>query len=103
MAADKFSVQSSFTVEVADGKQTMPSGIQNLMRNALLGEIITSWGGGSLEGIPIPAQNMAGAGVIGNVLDIDDYNELVEAVAPMLEKVSFSGPNPRGATTRSSS
>jgi hypothetical protein len=103
MAGDKFSVQGSFKVEVVDGKQMMPGGITNLMRNALLTETITSWGGPGLEGIPVPSQNIGGTAVLGTILDIDDYNALVEAVEPLMEKVSFGGPKTKTATTPSSS
>jgi hypothetical protein len=96
MADDKFAVQSSFTIPVdEEGRQQMPSGIQNIMRNALLERIIEAWGGGPLEGQPPPAQNIQGVAVIGQLLDIEDYNALAEAVDPMLEKVTFAGPNRR--------
>jgi hypothetical protein len=95
MADDKFAVQSSFTIPVdEEGRQQMPSGIQNIMRNALLERVIEAWGGGSLEGQPPPAQNIQGVAAIGQLLDIEDYNALCEAVDPMLEKVTF-GPNRR--------
>lgn len=106
MADDKFAVQSSFTIPVdEEGRQQMPSGIQNILRNALLERVIEAWGGGPLEGQPPPAQNIQGAAAIGQLLDLDDYNTLTEAVDPMLEKVTFAGPNRRtrnGTQPRSS-
>jgi hypothetical protein len=95
MADDKFAVQGSFTIPVDDdGRQQMPSGIQNLLRNALLERIITAWGGGALEGQPIPSQNIQGTAVIGQLLQLEDYNALAEETDPLLEKVTF-GPNRR--------
>jgi hypothetical protein len=101
MAGDKFAVQGSFNVKVIDGEQVMPGSITNLMRNALLTETITAWGGPGLEGIPVPSANLGGADIIGTHLDIDDYNCLVDAVEPMLEKVTFTGPKKKAATGNS--
>lgn len=102
MADDKFAVQGSFEVRVVDGQQVMPSGVTNLMRNALLADIITEWGGPGLEGIPVPSQNIAGAGILGKVLPIKDYNVLSDEVEPLLQEVSFSPNRQRAATTPSS-
>lgn len=90
-AGDKFAVQNAlvFTIE-PDGSNKAPAGVENTMRNALLGQIITAW---SYEGIPVPSMNASGTDIIGSVMDIDDYNALAEAIAPLLAKVSFS-PNP---------
>ena len=65
-AGDQFAIQSGFTVEWQDGKQLMPSGVSNTMMKNLLGDIITTWGGPGLEGIPVPSQNMAGPGDPGH-------------------------------------
>ena len=94
-AADKFAVQDAVILEYeGEGeKRTLRAGMSNTMRNALLVRIITAW---SLEGIPVPSQNIAGAETLGEYLDIDDYNALAEAVAPLLDKVAFtSTPNQR--------
>ena len=94
-ADDKLGTQGSFTIPVDDeGRQQMPSGVQNILRNALLERIITNWGGPGLDGVQIPANNINGAAVLGS-LDLDDYNALCEAVDPLLQKVTFSGPNQR--------
>jgi hypothetical protein len=103
MAADKFAAQSAVTLtyealgERQDGQgqvQRIPGGVENEMRNALLGQVIDAW---SFEGVPVPSQNIAGpAATIGATLDLDDYNVLQEAVQPLLEKVRFgAGPNTR--------
>lgn len=97
-AADKFAVQNSVHLSFGqDGVQEVPGGIQNTMRNALLSQIIESW---SYEGVPVPAQNIAGMDILGDILDLDDYNALTEEIEPLLEKVSFSAaasatPNPK--------
>jgi hypothetical protein len=91
MAGDKFAVQNAvvFTIDPT-GAQTAPAGVENLMRNALLGQIITAW---SYEGIPVPSMNAGGTDVIGTSMAIDDYNHLADEVAPLLVKVGFN-PNP---------
>lgn len=91
MAADRFAVQDSIILTVSGEKQEIGAGVQNRMRNSLLGQIIQAW---SFPGVPIPCENVAGIDVIGNVMDIDDYNYLAEAVQPLLDKVAFS-PNTR--------
>jgi hypothetical protein len=103
MGCDQEATQGSFEIRVVDGQQIMPSNVQGLMRRALLAEIITSWGGPGLEGIPVPSQNQAGAEIIGKVLDVDDMNALTEAVAPLLEKVAFATAPKKGGVTPSSS
>ena len=87
-AADKFAVQDAvvFTFE-SGGSQQISAGLQNKMRNALLSKIITGW---SYE-LPIPSQNEKWATEdLGDIMDIDDYNALQQAVEPLFEKVSFS-------------
>jgi hypothetical protein len=86
-AADKFAVQDSIRLSIDDGVQLVTGGIQNSMRNALLGRVISSW---SFEGVPIPSQNIAGDEIIGELLELDDYDALSKAVEPLMEKVSFS-------------
>lgn len=91
-AGDKFAVQDAVILEYdANEKRQMRAGVSNVMRNALLTRIITAW---SYVGIPVPAQNIAGVETIGDVMDIEDYNALAEAVTPLLDKVMFtSAPN----------
>lgn len=91
-AGDKFAVQDAIILEYDDSdRRRLRAGTTNTMRNALLFRIITAW---SFPGIPVPSQNMAGVETIGDVLDIDDYNALAEAVATLLDKVAFtSAPN----------
>lgn len=93
-SADKFAVQDAIVLEYdEDNKRQMRAGVTNVMRNALLARIITAW---SYPGIPVPAQNIAGVEIIGETMDIDDYNALAEAVTPLLDKVMFtSAPNQR--------
>lgn len=92
LAEDKFQVQDAVILEYDDSdRRRLRAGTTNTMRNALLNRIITAW---SFPGVPIPAQNIAGVQTIGETLDIDDYNVLAEAVAPLLDKVAFtSAPN----------
>lgn len=92
-ASDKFSTQDAVVLEYENEgeKRTLRAGMTNTMRNALLTRIITAW---SFEGIPVPGVNIAGPDTLGDTLDIDDYNALAEAVAPLLDKVAFtSTPN----------
>ncbi len=96
-AGDKFAVQSGYTVEWQEGKQFLPAGVANLMMRNLLGTIITSWGGPGLEGIPVPAQNFAGIGVLDQ-LDIDDYEALSEKASPLLTRLVGPRPNPQDRT-----
>ena len=99
-AGDKFAVQSGYTVEWQDGKQFIPSGVANTMMRNLLGAIITSWGGPGLEGVPVPAQNFAGIGVLDQ-LDIDDYEALSDKAAPLLTRLVGPRPNPQARTGES--
>ena len=97
MAADRFAVQDSIVLTLTgNDRQEIGAGIQNRMRNALLGQIITAW---SFPGIPVPSQNsLAGLDIIGTTLDIDDYNALSEKVQDLLDKVSFN-PNQRASAS----
>lgn len=93
MAGDRFAVQDSVSMEVAGDNQDRRSrvslGMQNDLRNALLGRIITAWS----FPVPIPAANsMQAADVaIGNAMDVDDYAALEKAVEPLMEKISGRG------------
>jgi len=101
-AADRFAVQAVASVELGgkDGKEgagrTRASFLemQNDMRNALLGRIITAWSYPD----PIPSQNQFAAAdvVIGNAMDLDDYAALEKAVEPLMDKIAGRGlPDPK--------
>jgi hypothetical protein len=86
-AADRFAVQDAVFIDTKDGTNRMSLGLGNDIRNALLGRIITAW---SFSG-PTPGQlkDVAAADVvIGDAMDLDDYNALSEAVQPLVDKVS---------------
>jgi hypothetical protein len=86
-AADRFAVQDAVFIDTKGDTNRMSLGIGNDVRNALLGRIITSW---SFNG-PTPAglKDVAAADVvIGDAMDLDDYNALSDAVQPLVDKVS---------------
>ena len=88
-ARDRFAVQDVASVEVSNegGKsRTSFLGMQNDMRNTLLGRIISAWS----YGVPIPSQNhfQAADAVIGDAMDLDDYAVLAEAVEPLMDKIA---------------
>jgi hypothetical protein len=85
MAGDKFAVQDAISLEFKDGVNRVALGTVNDQRNALLGRIITNWSFGQT---PDQLKTLQAADVvIGNALDLDDYNTLSEAVEPLLSKV----------------
>lgn len=85
-AMDRFAVQDAVQLEFNEKGNRASLGMINDQRNALLGRIITGWS----YPVPIPSQQpmFAADVVIGEAMDIDDYNELVEAVQPLLDKIS---------------
>jgi hypothetical protein len=86
-AMDRFAVQDAVFLEVKDGVNRAALGFGNDIRNALLGRIIIKWS----YPTPIPAQVKditAADVVIGETMDLDDYNALAEAVQPLVDKVS---------------
>lgn len=94
MSEDRFEVQEVAHVEVGAGAgegRTRASflAMQNDMRNALLGRIITAWSFPD----PIPSQNQFAAAdvVIGRVLDLDDYAAMEKAVEPLMDKIAGRG------------
>lgn len=88
MAGDKFAVQDVISVEFKDGVNKASLGMINDQRNALLGRIITDWSFGQT---PDQLKTLQAADiVIGNAMDLDDYNVLAEAVDPLLNKVMGS-------------
>ena len=86
-ASDRFEVQKVARLEI---KQDMNLAsyleMENDMRNALLGRIITAWS----YPVPIPSQNSFAAAdrIIGETMDLDDYAVLEDAVAPLMDKIS---------------
>jgi hypothetical protein len=103
MAEDQWAVQESFAATIAsDGSRTMPGGVTSIMRRALLAKIITGWGGSGLEGIPVPAQNIGGAAVIGTHLSLADYNELAAEVQPLMDEVVPTPPAAPAAAAKES-
>jgi hypothetical protein len=101
MAGDRFLVQAAAKVQQeADGSaKTSFLELDNDMRNALLGRIITAWS----YPAPTPAQTGGQPAdlVIGNAMDLDDYSALEKAVQPLMNKISGrSAPDPKtGAET----
>jgi hypothetical protein len=96
MAADRFAVQDSVFMEVGgeDRRSKVALGMQNDLRNALLGRIITAWSFPA----PIPADNSFAAAdvAIGNVLSIEDYAALEKAVEPLMDLINGRGlPDPK--------
>ena len=100
MAGDRFLVQAAARVEqAADGSaHTSFLELDNDMRNALLGRIITAWS----YPAPTPAQTAGQPAdlVIGNAMDLDDYSALEEAVEPLMAKISGRSavPDPKTET-----
>lgn len=86
-AMDRFAVQDAVFLEVKDGVNRAALGFSNDIRNALLGRIILAWS----YDTPIPrdVKDMAAADVvIGEAMDLDDYNALADAVQPLVDKVA---------------
>jgi len=91
VAGDKRKTQEAVKFTVTDGQQQQVSaGVQNEMRVALLANIITAWSYAETRGWPIPANNPGGVGIL-DLLPIDEYNALSDAVEPLLRKVGFGG------------
>lgn len=95
LAADRFAVQAVARVELKDsGNSASFLEMQNDMRNALLGRIITKW---SYNG-PVPKDDSFRAAdmVIGETMDLDDYAALEKAIEPLMDKISGrTGPDPK--------
>jgi hypothetical protein len=93
LAADRFAVQAVARVELKESSNSASFlEMQNDMRNALLGRIITGW---SYSG-PIPSADSFRAAdmVIGETMDIDDYAALEKAVEPLMDKIAGRGEAP---------
>ena len=100
---DRKKVRASVKLAVTpEGVREASGDIDDVMRDALLAEIITAWSL-SEQGIPVPSQNVAGAEVIGDVLGYKDYNALQEAAQPILDELLGRGqgnsPGPNGSTS----
>jgi hypothetical protein len=98
---DQRAVQGAVPVEIhSDGEggnvARLPGDHQAARRAALLHRIITAWSYAE-QGIPVPSQNVAGIDTVDSVLnDLDDMNEIDEAITPLMEKVNPSRrPNSR--------
>lgn len=85
-ASDRFHVHDAVTLEFRESGNKASLGMINDQRNALLGRIITAW---SFQ-VPIPAQNSFAAAdvIIGEAMDLDDYQALADAVQPLMDKIS---------------
>jgi hypothetical protein len=84
---DRFEVQEVAKVQISEeGNSTSFLAMQNDMRNALLGRIITAWS----YPVPVPGENhfQAADVVIGDTMDLDDYAALEEAIQPLMNKIS---------------
>jgi hypothetical protein len=84
-AMDRFAVQDAVTLQFSEGGNKASLGMMNDQRNALLGRIITAWS----YNTPIPSNfpQYPADVVIGEAMDLDDYNVLAEAVQPLLDKI----------------
>lgn len=100
-AADRFAVQSVVSVEVGMENNRNRAAfleMQNDMRNALLGRIITDWS----YPVPIPANDSFRAAdmVIGDAMDLEDYAALEKAVDPLMDLIAGRNqPDPKKPST----
>ena len=101
MAGDKFAVQGAVKLELdtATGFQHTAVGMVNDMRNQLLLLVIDNWS--FAPSVPVPKENHAGVRILGEVMDLDDYNCLSEAIEPVLLKVVTGGAPNRSAPSAS--
>ncbi len=83
---DRLAVQEVATVQIGETGNSMSMlAMQNDMRNALLGRIITAWS----YSFPIPSQNsFVAADVAIGEMELDDYSVLEAAVQPLMDKIS---------------
>lgn len=92
---DRLAVQEVATVQIGESGNSMSMlAMQNDMRNALLGRIITAWS----YDFPIPANNhFVAADVAIGEMELDDYSVLEAAVQPYMDKISgrVSTPDPK--------
>ena len=110
--SDRKKVRKSIRLSVTrDGVQEMTGDIDDVMRDALLTQIITSWSLAE-QGIPLPSVPRPVAGTAGSAVDPDviadnlssrDYAALQDAAQPLLDEVlGRSGPNPPSVNGQSS-
>jgi hypothetical protein len=83
---DRLAVQEVAKVQIGENGNSMSMlAMQNDMRNALLGRIITAWS----YDFPTPANNgFVAADIAIGEMDLDDYSTLEEAVQPYMDKIS---------------
>lgn len=103
-AKDKFSVQNAIASSMemtAAGTAKVPGNVMSLMQSALMARIIQEWSfTDPLPGTHTCSDCMGNSAawhdhvsdVIGELLELDDYNKLEEVISPLLEKV-MSAPN----------
>lgn len=100
-AADRFAVQAVVSVEVGGENNRNRAAfleMQNDMRNALLGRIITDWS----YPVPIPANDSFRAAdmVLGDAMDLEDYATLEREVEPLMDLIAGrNNPNPKAQPT----
>lgn len=98
-ASDRFAVQSVVSVELgAERNRASFLEMQNDMRNALLGRVITGWS----YPVPIPSADSFRAAdmVIGDAMDLRDYAALEKAVEPLMELIAGRNtPDPKSPST----
>jgi hypothetical protein len=82
---DRLAVQEVATFEIGErSNKASLMAMQNDMRNALLGRIITAWS----FPMAIPAANhFAAADVVIGDMDLDDYAVLEREVQPLMDKI----------------
>lgn len=99
-ALDRFEVQRVVSVELGEKNRASFLEMQNDMRNALLGRIITAW---SYPG-PVPRDDSFRQAdqVIGETMDLADYAALEKAVEPLMDLISgrkTPNPDPKAQST----
>lgn len=97
-AGDKVAVHRAVTFNVGGTRdagtgQEVSAAVQDDMRIAFLGKVITSWSYLDREGWPIPENNPGGAQIL-HEMDIDEYNALSDGTEELFQKVNFSGSSP---------
>lgn len=85
-ARDRFVVHDAMVFEQREGGNRISPGMIDDQRNALLGRIITGWS--FPDAIPSKNSFQAADVIIGEAMDIDDYNVLADAVQPLMEKLN---------------
>jgi hypothetical protein len=89
---DRIAAQKALKFRTGEDRvQVMEGDAGDQIAIALLIRMITGW---SFEGRPVPSQQLDGnqASCLED-LDIDDYDALIQAVEPFIEKVTPRRPN----------